>query len=90
MKAVAVPYVIALVLGVIAIGLLGYFFVAQGGKTTKAGFSAECQAKLFSYCIQWQTKDKQCELKNRPPADILEGCMDPPLSDKCQAINLCK
>jgi len=53
-KAVAIPYVIALILGVIVIGILGYWFFTQGGKTIGAGVRVECQGKLFSYCVSWQ------------------------------------
>lgn len=53
-KAIAIPYVIALILGVIAIGILAYWFISQSSKTTAAGISTECQAKRFSYCVQWQ------------------------------------
>ena len=56
-KAVAIPYVIALILGLIAIVILAYWFISQSGKTTNVGTGAECQAKLFSYCVQWQVKD---------------------------------
>jgi len=52
MKAVAVPYVIALILGVIAIGLLGYWFISQGGRTVAAGERSECDGKQFTYCLQ--------------------------------------
>lgn len=50
MKAVAIPYVIALVLGVIVIGLLGYWFVSQGGKAISTGTKAECD----SLCVLWR------------------------------------
>ena len=42
MRAVAVPYIIALVLGVAVIGLVGYWFISQGGKAVSTGTSAEC------------------------------------------------
>jgi len=55
-KAVAIPYVIALILGLIVIAILAYWFISQSGKTTNVGTSAECQAKAFSFCVQWQVK----------------------------------
>ena len=55
-KAVAIPYVIALILGLIVIAILAYWFINQSGKATNVGTSAECQAKAFSYCVQWQVK----------------------------------
>lgn len=50
-KAVAVPYVIALILGVVVVGLIGYWFISQGGKTVGSGSKAECQGKLFQFCL---------------------------------------
>lgn len=52
-KAVAIPYVIALILGLIAIGILAYWFINQSSKTTSTGSNVECQAKIFSFCNQW-------------------------------------
>lgn len=49
-KAVAIPYVIALILGVVVVGILGYWFVAQGGKTVGVGTTAECD----SLCVLWR------------------------------------
>ena len=50
MKAVAISYVIALILGVVVVALVGYWFVAQGGKTVGAGRTAECD----SLCMLWR------------------------------------
>ena len=77
LKAVAIPYVIALILGVIAIGILAYWLINQSSKATTGGFQAQCQAKLFSFCNQWlikggKTADKppfvwgNCPAKNSP------------------------
>ena len=54
-KAVAIPYVIALVLGVVIIGLLAYWFITQSGETTETGSKIECDSKIASYCIQYKT-----------------------------------
>lgn len=45
-----------LILGIIAIGIFAYWLVSQANKTTETGSSAECQARAFSYCVQWQVK----------------------------------
>ncbi len=50
MKAVAIPYIIALVLGVVVIGLLGYWLVLQSGKTISGGITTECDA----LCVAWR------------------------------------
>ncbi len=67
MKAVAIPYVIALVLGVVIISIIGYWAVIQSGKTSSSGLSADCQGKLFSYCTQRQNSGSTSR-------DILGDC----------------
>ncbi|MBI2005326.1 MAG: hypothetical protein HYS80_01015 [Candidatus Aenigmarchaeota archaeon] len=60
MKGVAIPYVIALILGVVVIGILGYWFVSYGGSAIGTGTQAECDASDFNYCKgfvkTWDTK----------------------------------
>lgn len=95
-KAVAIPYVIALILGVIVIAILVYWFINQAGKTTTVGTSAECQAKEFSYCVQWQNNDKDCDDTKNPtkiPSTTISGCDlkgDKPQKSDCEKIGLCK
>lgn len=66
MRAVAIPYVIALILGVVVVSLIGYWFVAQGGKTVGAGTKAECDAKIQIYCQKWKN---EFLFGDRPPAE---------------------
>lgn len=100
MKAVAIPYVIALVLGVIIIGVIGYWFVSQGGKTVGVGSKAECDAKQSQYCQVW--RNNKFELDAYPsgftwgscPRPELEGCFemfgcDNNLVDKCPIGKAC-
>ncbi|MBI1979118.1 MAG: hypothetical protein HYS62_03630 [Candidatus Aenigmarchaeota archaeon] len=49
-KAVAVPYIIALVLGVGVIALLGIWFVMTGGKFTKQSTETECKNAISIFC----------------------------------------
>lgn len=51
MKAVAVPYIIALILGVAVIGLVGYWFVSTGGKFGGQSAITICENKFLQYCI---------------------------------------
>lgn len=88
MRAVAVPYVIALILGVIAIGILAYWFVNQGGKTTTEGFKAECQARTFNFCLAWQNQDSTCQEASKKPADMVE--CPTPNKPECEKIGFCK
>ena len=52
-KAVAVPYVIALVLGVAVIALLGFWFVTTGGKFSEQATKTQCESKLVVYCTSY-------------------------------------
>ncbi|MBI2005439.1 MAG: hypothetical protein HYS80_01625 [Candidatus Aenigmarchaeota archaeon] len=49
-KGVAIPYVIALVLGVAVVGLLGFWFVMTGGKLGQQSVETECQNAISIYC----------------------------------------
>jgi hypothetical protein len=54
-KGVAVPYIIALILGIAVVALLGYWFFVLGGRLGGESIAAECEAKLTSYCQAWKT-----------------------------------
>ena len=49
-KAVAVPYIIALILGVAVIALLGVWFVMSGGKFTTQSGKSLCDNKFLQWC----------------------------------------
>jgi len=51
MRAVAVPYIIALILGVAVIGLVGYWFVTTGGKFGGQSAKTICDNKFLQWCI---------------------------------------
>ncbi len=50
-KAVAVPYIIALILGVSVIGLVGYWFASSGGKFAGQSAITICENKFLQFCI---------------------------------------
>lgn len=52
-KGVAIPYVIALVLGVGVIALLGIWFVVTGGRFSGAASDTYCQGQQVEYCTKW-------------------------------------
>lgn len=54
-KGVAIPYIIALILGIAVIAVLGYWFFVLGGKLGGIGVTTECRAKEVSYCQAWET-----------------------------------
>ena len=51
MRGVAVPYIIALILGVTVIGLVGYWFAASGGKFGGQNAKTICDNKFLQWCI---------------------------------------
>jgi hypothetical protein len=85
-KGIAVPYVIALILGIIVVGVIGYWFFVLGGKGGGTGTETACQAKLVSFCTQWSLKgydqlgsgehfldeNPDCNI-GKPPFSTIEG-----------------
>lgn len=51
MRGVAVPYIIALILGVAVIRLVGYWFTASGGKFSGQSAKTICDNKFLQWCI---------------------------------------
>ncbi len=63
--AIPVPYIIALILGVVVIALLGYWFVSSAGKGSSIGSEAECAARKVEFCAtqtleSWVRQDDIC------------------------------
>ena len=48
-KGIAVPYIIALILGIIVVGLIGYWLFT----TPPPGPAAECNTKAAQWCSEW-------------------------------------
>lgn len=62
-KAIAIPYVIALILGVVIIALVGYWIASQGGKSVGTGYTAQCYGKQVSFCTYWRNSAFNVEPK---------------------------
>lgn len=88
-KAVAVPYVIALILGVVVVGIVGYWFVSQGGKAVGAGTKAECDGKTQNYCQFWKNNFR-FDLANRPTGFSWGSSCPEPERSNCVALLGCK
>ncbi len=58
MKAVAVPYIIAILLGVAVIGVVGFWFVSSGGKLSSQSSGLECDTQRLIFCENGQWDDK--------------------------------
>ncbi|MBI1978658.1 MAG: hypothetical protein HYS62_01190 [Candidatus Aenigmarchaeota archaeon] len=53
MKAVAVPYIIAILLGVGVIGLVGYWLFVSGGQFGGGAAAQQCRSDFLQACQQW-------------------------------------
>ena len=51
-KGVAVPYIIAIVLGIVVIGLIGYWLFISGGNFGTTSANTQCKEKLLIYCTK--------------------------------------
>lgn len=49
-KGIAVPYIIALILGVAVVALIGYWLIALGGKLPWVSQEAYCTARESAWC----------------------------------------
>ena len=52
MKGVAVPYIIAILLGVGVIGLIGYWLFVSGGQFGGSAATTGCRSAQLNYCNQ--------------------------------------
>lgn len=51
--AIPVPYIIALILGIVVVGILGYGFFVLGWKIPGIATTWSCNADKFRYCNEW-------------------------------------
>lgn len=52
-KGVAIPYIIAIILGVAVIGLVGYWLFFSGGQLGKGVATQQCRADFREACTEW-------------------------------------
>ena len=79
-KAVAVPYVIALILGVAAIALVGVWFVTSGGRFSGQAQKNQCNADTVQWCLQWAStaySTRTGETPATPPSCTTAGATMP-------------
>jgi hypothetical protein len=53
---VPLPYIIALVLGIIVIVLVAYWLFVEGGLFSSSITEKGCEAKKLAYCSDWKVK----------------------------------
>lgn len=52
-KGIAVPYIIALILGIAVLALIGYWFFVLGGRIPGEATATWCQTKQNTWCGHW-------------------------------------
>jgi hypothetical protein len=60
-KAVATPYIIAIILGIIVIAIIGYYFLVLGGTIGGSGQQVNCDAQKLAVCREWSTLGYRAE-----------------------------
>ena len=77
-KGIAVPYIIAALLGIAVIGVIGYWLFATGGIFGGQARIEDCRTKLTTYCNIWSTT--AYDEKNKPNGQdwpqYATGCSD--------------
>ena len=82
--ALPVPYIAALIIAIIVIGVLIYWFFILSKEPTNAFTQAQCQARASIYCTSWATtgygfdSDGNPQLVGKWEEDVLGGkaCFD--------------
>ncbi len=70
-KGVAVPYIIALILGIVVIALLGYWFFVLGGSVGGQSTTQQCNTKVTTWCQLWSLNGFN---PNSPPTPPGTNC----------------
>ena len=84
-----IPYIIALVLGIVVLGLLAYWLYTGGVGFDKIISESTCRAKLGFYCNSWKinTFDEKKKPNNQ---DFSKACpIDAAEKDKYYAPDCC-
>jgi len=77
---IPIAYIIALVLGVIVLGLLGWWLFAGGQGWNSMADESVCRSKLDYYCLNWKINSY----------DITKQPNGQKFSDSCDTVNLDK
>ncbi|MEM7827568.1 MAG: hypothetical protein QXD72_02555 [Candidatus Aenigmatarchaeota archaeon] len=81
--AIPIPYVIALIFGVMLLALLGYWISYQSSKTIGTGQTTQCDTRQHLYCSQWKLSRF-----NVQPLVPLGNC-ERPDQERCKTILGC-
>ena len=62
-----VPYLIAIVVGIIVIGILVYMFITKTGIFQGFTLEQECRAKLHLWCSKWELNGWSSDWEQKNP-----------------------
>ena len=82
MKAIAVPYIIAILLGVGVIGLVGYWLFVSGGQFGGGVATTTCRSAQLNYCNTWVAQGKSTADTAWNQANSGTGCTKPDSENK--------
>ncbi len=80
--ALPIPYIIALIFGIVILAVLGYWLYSQSGKTIGKGASTECDALRSTFCQQWSITS----YKIKPSMTFPGGCSEPKDENGCKTL----
>ena len=87
-KGIAVPYIIALILGIAVISLIGYWFFVLGGELPKNAKKTECTA----FRTQWCADEMLGREHQKYWEEFAPGCEDigiiEPSAEECSLISI--
>ena len=93
-KGIAIPYIIALILGVIVVAVIGYWILGLSGLGGGAGITVDCDAQLIIACQEWAqsgfsptysfTFSKYAEYEGKQCPKLPDGIE--PRKDKCKQL----
>ena len=73
---IPVPYIIALILGIVVVGILGYGFFVLGWKIPGLSAELQCNARKDSYCTEWARSGYDAEPQGGVWESYAPGCKD--------------
>lgn len=93
-KAVAVPYIIAVILGIVVVAVIGFWFYLSAGQIGGTTSKAFCDGKRTQYCLDWtirglETGKEPGTWDNYAPGCTNIGVVAPSLND-CRGLTSLK
>jgi len=86
MKGVVVPYIIAIMLGIIVLALLGYWFFFAGGRLS-GEIQPGCERLKERYCQEWKASEYSVEpIINKWKPELCPIEQKPTTKEQCEPV----